>query len=53
VGDLGLNWFFRLVLEPRRLAKRYLWGNLVFLAEILKARWRQGPYEPGVIFPQP
>jgi N-acetylglucosaminyldiphosphoundecaprenol N-acetyl-beta-D-mannosaminyltransferase len=53
LGNLGLNWLFRLVLEPRRLAKRYLWGNLVFLLEILKARWRQGPYEPGIIYPQP
>jgi N-acetylglucosaminyldiphosphoundecaprenol N-acetyl-beta-D-mannosaminyltransferase len=53
VGNLGLNWLFRLLLEPRRLAKRYLWGNTVFLEEILKARWRQKPYEPGVISPQP
>jgi len=53
VGNLGLNWLFRLVLEPRRLAKRYLWGNTIFLAEILKARWRQKPAEPGVICPHP
>jgi N-acetylglucosaminyldiphosphoundecaprenol N-acetyl-beta-D-mannosaminyltransferase len=53
VGSLGLNWLFRLVLEPRRLAKRYLWGNTVFLAEILKARWQQKPAEPGVSCPHP
>jgi N-acetylglucosaminyldiphosphoundecaprenol N-acetyl-beta-D-mannosaminyltransferase len=28
---LGLEWLFRLVLEPRRLGKRYLVGNLQFL----------------------
>jgi N-acetylglucosaminyldiphosphoundecaprenol N-acetyl-beta-D-mannosaminyltransferase len=53
VGNLGLNWLFRLILEPRRLAKRYLWGNTVFLAEILKARWQQKPAEPGISYPSP
>jgi N-acetylglucosaminyldiphosphoundecaprenol N-acetyl-beta-D-mannosaminyltransferase len=53
VGNLGLNWLFRLLLEPRRLAKRYLWGNTVFLAEILKARWQQKPLEPRVSYPHP
>ena len=53
VGNLGLNWLFRLVMEPRRLAKRYLWGNTVFLAEILKARWQQKPAEPGISCPHP
>jgi N-acetylglucosaminyldiphosphoundecaprenol N-acetyl-beta-D-mannosaminyltransferase len=53
VGNLGLNWLFRLLLEPRRLAKRYLWGNTIFLAEILKARWQQKPAEPGVSCPHP
>jgi len=38
LGDLGLNWLFRLVLEPRRLAYRYLWGNASFLFQILKQR---------------
>jgi exopolysaccharide biosynthesis WecB/TagA/CpsF family protein len=28
------EWLFRLFLEPRRLAKRYLWGNLVFLYRV-------------------
>ncbi len=53
LGNLGLNWLFRLLLEPRRLAGRYLWGNLAFLAQILKARYRQRPYEPHVMFPRP
>jgi N-acetylglucosaminyldiphosphoundecaprenol N-acetyl-beta-D-mannosaminyltransferase len=29
----GLEWAFRLGAEPRRLGRRYLWGNSVFLAE--------------------
>ena len=29
---LGLEWLFRLVLEPRRLWRRYILGNIVFLA---------------------
>jgi N-acetylglucosaminyldiphosphoundecaprenol N-acetyl-beta-D-mannosaminyltransferase len=53
VGSLGLNWLFRLLLEPRRLAKRYLWGNTAFLVEILKARWQQKPGEPRVSCPHP
>jgi N-acetylglucosaminyldiphosphoundecaprenol N-acetyl-beta-D-mannosaminyltransferase len=53
LGSLGLNWLFRLLLEPRRLAKRYLWGNTVFLLEILKARWQQKTGQPEVSLPQP
>jgi len=53
VGNLGLNWLFRLLLEPRRLAKRYLWGNTVFLAQILQARWQQKLAAPGVSCPHP
>jgi len=32
----GLEWLWRLALEPRRLAKRYLGGNVQFLA---RAAW--------------
>ncbi|MBN1868355.1 WecB/TagA/CpsF family glycosyltransferase [Candidatus Sumerlaeota bacterium] len=34
----GLEWLFRLVLEPRRLWKRYLWGNLRFVRRVLRAK---------------
>ncbi len=34
---LGLEWLFRLAQEPRRLAKRYLWGNLEFTGRV----WRE------------
>ncbi|MBA7705490.1 N-acetylglucosaminyldiphosphoundecaprenol N-acetyl-beta-D-mannosaminyltransferase [subsurface metagenome] len=32
----GLEWFFRLCQEPRRLWKRYLIGNPIFLWLVLK-----------------
>lgn len=34
---IGLEWFYRLALEPRRLWKRYLVGNLRFTGLVLKA----------------
>ena len=38
LGDLGLNWLFRLLLEPRRLAHRYIWGNANFVHLLLKEK---------------
>ncbi|NER80220.1 MAG: WecB/TagA/CpsF family glycosyltransferase [Leptolyngbya sp. SIO1D8] len=35
---LGLEWFFRLLMEPRRLWKRYVIGNVVFVWLIVKQR---------------
>ncbi|NDY42542.1 WecB/TagA/CpsF family glycosyltransferase [Dissulfurirhabdus thermomarina] len=32
---LGLEWFFRLMLEPRRLSKRYLFDDLQFVKILL------------------
>lgn len=34
----GLEWLWRLMLEPRRLARRYLLGNPAFIAAILRQR---------------
>jgi N-acetylglucosaminyldiphosphoundecaprenol N-acetyl-beta-D-mannosaminyltransferase len=34
--DTGLEWLYRLVLEPRRLWRRYLINNTEFVAAILK-----------------
>jgi N-acetylglucosaminyldiphosphoundecaprenol N-acetyl-beta-D-mannosaminyltransferase len=36
--DHGLEWLGRLVIEPRRLWKRYLIGNPLFLWRVLKQR---------------
>lgn len=39
---VGLEWLHRLATEPRRLWKRYLVGNAVFLAAVVK-RWNERP----------
>lgn len=33
-----MEWLYRLILEPRRMAKRYLFGNTVFMLRILSER---------------
>jgi N-acetylglucosaminyldiphosphoundecaprenol N-acetyl-beta-D-mannosaminyltransferase len=38
--QLGLEWVFRLMLEPRRLWRRYLAGNLRFLIAIARSDYR-------------
>lgn len=40
VQDSGLEWAFRLGTEPRRLWRRYLVGNTVFLAGAAADEWR-------------
>lgn len=39
--ETGMEWAFRLLQEPRRLAKRYLVGNPLFLALALEQRVRR------------
>lgn len=41
VRDAGLEWFFRLVLEPKRLFKRYAVTNSVFIYLLTKAWLRK------------
>ena len=41
IADNGLEWIFRLVVEPRRMWRRYLLGNPAFLYEVLKERRRR------------
>jgi N-acetylglucosaminyldiphosphoundecaprenol N-acetyl-beta-D-mannosaminyltransferase len=36
----GLEWFGRLIIEPRRLFGRYVFGNPLFLARIVRQRLR-------------
>jgi N-acetylglucosaminyldiphosphoundecaprenol N-acetyl-beta-D-mannosaminyltransferase len=38
----GLEWLARLIVEPRRLWRRYLLGNPLFLARVIGQRWRKG-----------
>ena len=33
---IGLEWFYRLLQEPRRMWKRYLYTNTIFIFLILK-----------------
>jgi N-acetylglucosaminyldiphosphoundecaprenol N-acetyl-beta-D-mannosaminyltransferase len=40
VRKMGMEWFYRLCQEPRRLWKRYLLGNPQFLAHVARARLR-------------
>ncbi|MYM73978.1 WecB/TagA/CpsF family glycosyltransferase [Duganella sp. FT134W] len=49
----GLEWLYRLAREPRRLARRYLVGNTLFLTKLLWqiARRQNRPHEPGAAGP--
>lgn len=38
MADHGLEWLFRLMQEPRRLWKRYLIGNPLFILRVLRCR---------------
>lgn len=40
--DHGLEWLSRLVIEPRRLWRRYLIGNPLFVWRIVRQRFGQG-----------
>lgn len=35
---LNLEWLFRMIQEPRRLAKRYVIGNTIFICSVLKEK---------------
>ncbi len=37
---IGCEWVWRLALEPRRMARRYLIGNAIFLARAATQAWR-------------
>ena len=41
IADNGLEWIFRLVVEPRRMWRRYLLGNPAFLYRVLSERRRR------------
>jgi len=38
---LGMEWFFRLAMEPRRLWRRYLVGNTEFILLVLRQWMRE------------
>ena len=41
VREIGCEWMYRLAKEPRRLWRRYLYGNGLFLAHIWRERARR------------
>jgi N-acetylglucosaminyldiphosphoundecaprenol N-acetyl-beta-D-mannosaminyltransferase len=43
----GLEWLFRLLMEPRRLWRRYLIGNPRFVALVLRQWWKDGFRKEG------
>jgi N-acetylglucosaminyldiphosphoundecaprenol N-acetyl-beta-D-mannosaminyltransferase len=40
--NIGMEWFYRFVQEPRRMYKRYLFGNLRFILLILNEKFCRG-----------
>jgi len=40
LGDIGMEWLYRLAQEPRRMASRYLIGNFLFISKILLNRMK-------------
>ncbi|WP_298653448.1 WecB/TagA/CpsF family glycosyltransferase [uncultured Proteiniphilum sp.] len=45
----GMEWFYRLVREPRRMWRRYLIGNTLFVSEILKEKFRSFGKGPRLV----
>ncbi len=41
VRRTGMEWFYRLLQEPKRLFRRYMLGNIEFLARILVLRFQK------------
>lgn len=39
MNEVGLEWLFRLVQEPKRMWRRYLIGNPAFVARVLRQRF--------------
>ena len=45
LSNMGLEWLYRLSREPKRLATRYLIGNLAFILHIILAKSYSPPLE--------
>ena len=41
--EAGLEWVYRLILEPRRMLKRYILGNVIFITRVLRYGKRSRP----------
>lgn len=38
--SIGMEWFYRLIREPKRMWRRYLIGNTMFVYEVIKEKFR-------------
>ena len=47
VRQMSMEWCFRLLTEPRRLWRRYLFGNTRFIAMVLRQRLRPQAHPPS------
>jgi N-acetylglucosaminyldiphosphoundecaprenol N-acetyl-beta-D-mannosaminyltransferase len=47
IQNSGLEWLFRLVVEPKRLWRRYLIGNMQFLSHAVRQCTRDREYPPN------
>jgi len=45
---LGLEWFYRMMQEPGRMWKRYLFGNSAFIYLVLKEKFKNTFYKGGL-----
>ena len=41
VREMGMEWVYRLIQEPRRMWRRYIIGNVAFLARVIRERLRR------------
>ena len=48
IENIGMEWFFRLCLEPRRLFKRYLYTNTYFIFLLAKTLIQKKYRDAGV-----
>ncbi len=46
VQRLGMEWAYRVAMEPRRLFKRYFTYNSLFLYHLVRERFAAGPHAP-------
>jgi N-acetylglucosaminyldiphosphoundecaprenol N-acetyl-beta-D-mannosaminyltransferase len=44
IQNIGCEWLYRLCIEPRRLWRRYLLGNLQFVATVMWKHLQEGPH---------
>ena len=44
--EIGMEWAYRLLQEPGRLWRRYLVGNVLFVARVLRSGAAEGPEGP-------